>query len=143
MYTGKYSLYQQGVYKTTTAKKLSEQQEFLFNRALYGMSVYSVEEVQKMHKEKRKRIVKVSLRCQEILNVWKQELVNDFTNSFFKTFFWHSPLAKDIVEKGTFTDSTYTNTMSFQQLGVKRSDIIEKLIEEGILPNNFHQLQTI
>lgn len=141
-YRGKYAAYQQGKLRLYANVKLNDEQSFLFNRALYGMTVYSPEEVSVMHKEKRKRIIKVNQRCQEILNLWKQELVNEFTNSFLKSYFWHSKVTDWFLNHGTFTDPEFTNTLSFKELGVEKQDIINKLVDEGILPKNFFELKS-
>ena len=58
----------------------SQQQNLLYKRAMFGLNIYSKEEIQQMHWQKRKRIKKVQIRAQKELNLWKQELVNNLTN---------------------------------------------------------------
>jgi len=97
-YTGKLSEYQKFP-KRFTSQVIYEQdrfnayQNFLYKRALFGLSVYSKEEIDAMHYAKKKRIAGVHLRAQKVLNICKKE------------------------------------------------NIIEKLIQERILPSNFYELR--
>lgn len=121
--------------------EFTPEQNFLYRRALFGLSVYSEEELSMMHSDKKKRIVKVHSRTQNVLNLWKQSLVNTMVNSIFNSMFYHSSLAKQIVEKfGDETDPTYISRIDFKSLGVSKKDIITKLMEEKILPVNFYEL---
>jgi hypothetical protein len=119
----------------------NEYQNFLYNRALFGLSVYSAEEVQVMHYDKKKRIIKVHTRAQTLLNLWKQQIVNVLSNHLFITFFPESPITKELLEKfGDVTDELHINKMSLRSLKIKKADVISRLIEEGILPRNFNEL---
>jgi hypothetical protein len=116
-------------------------QNFLYKRALFGLAVYTQEELVKMHSDKKKRIEKVHTRAQEILNLWKQELAGQWTVKLLNTLFWHSDLVKEFTEKfGEDTDPQYISKVDFKSLGVSKVDVINKLISEKILPNNFYQL---
>lgn len=119
----------------------NEYQNFLYNRALSGLAVYSKEEIDKMHWEKRKRIIKVHIKSQTVINIWKQQIVNVLSNYFFTTIFPDSPLTKELTGKfGNVTDETYINKMPFKLLKITKPMIIERFIEEGILPKNFNEL---
>lgn len=116
-------------------------QNFLYKRALFGLSVYTQEELEKMHSDKKKRVEKVHSRAQSVLNLWKQELAGQWTIKLLSSIFWHSELVKEFGEKfGNETDPGYISKMDFKSLGVSKVDIINKLIQEKILPNNFYQL---
>lgn len=116
-------------------------QNFLYKRALFGLSVYSPEELSAMHKDKKKRIIKVHLHAQKVLNLWKQELVNGFVNRIFQSLFHHSNLAKDIVDKfGNDVDDSYISKVDFKSIGIDKQQIVSKLIQEKILPKNFYEL---
>ena len=116
-------------------------QNFLYKRAIFGLSVYGEEELSKMHWDKRKRIEKVHTRCQSILNIWKQELANKTVNNALSSLFWHSSLVKDLLDKfATDTDPEYISNLQFKDLGISKQDVVNKLIQEKILPYNFHQL---
>ncbi len=145
-YDGKLSDYQlfgnrQSGYVEYERDEFNAYQNFLYKRALFGLSVYSVEELNIMHGDKKKRIVKVHGRTQKVLNLWKQEMVNNMVNSIFNNLFHHSTFAREIVEKfGTETDQSYISDVDFKSLGVEKKQIVSKLIQEKILPVNFYEL---
>ena len=145
-YTGGLSEYQKFPKRFTSQiiyeqDKFNTYQNFLYKRALFGLSVYSREELDAMHYSKKKRINGVHLRAQKVLNVWKQELIHDFVSNFLCRLFHHSTFAKDYAEKfAGIVDDTYISTTEFKDLGVRKENIIDKLIQERILPSNFYEL---
>jgi len=117
-------------------------QNFLYNRAIYGLSTYSPEEVVIMLPEKRKRIIQIHKKTQKILNLWKQEIVNILANKIFTDIFPNTEFTKCLVEfYGTEGDPEYINNMSFKLLKISKEQIITKLIESKILPKNFNELK--
>lgn len=119
----------------------NEYQNFLYNRALSGLSVYPPEELDKMFWDKKKRIIKVHRRAQTMINIWKQQIVNVLSNYVFTTIFPDSPITKELTGKfGDATDELYINKMSFKTLRITKEQVIERFIEEGILPKNFYEL---
>lgn len=121
---------------------LSDYQNFLYNRALFGLSVYSQEEIKDMRWDKRKRIIKVHKRAQSILNVWKQQIVNACSNAFFEAIFPGIPITQELLEMAKEIDETYVNKMSFKTLRISKAQVISKLVAEGVLPPDFHNLKT-
>jgi len=117
----------------------SQQQNFLYKRAIFGLSVYDKEEIEAMHWQKRKRIQKVHKRTQKELNLWKQEIVNEWTNKFFITVFPNNSFTDDLV-KGSFVDPEFKNDIPFMDLGISKAQIVDKLVSIGILPSNFYVL---
>lgn len=116
-------------------------QNFLYNRALFGLSVYEQDELAKMHRDKRRRIARIHRKTQQTLNIWKQEIVNLLSNHLFSTVFPDSYITKGLLEKHKDTvDPDYMNTIPFKLLKIEKSDIIDKLMDEGILPSNFDEL---
>jgi len=146
IYNGELSDYQtfgnrQEGYVEYERDEFNAYQNFLYKRALYGLSVYSAAELSIMHGDKRKRILKVHTRTQNVLNLWKQEMVNGMVNTIFSSLFHHSKFAKQIVEKfGTETDQNYISSVDFKSLGVEKKQIVSKLMQEKILPANFYEL---
>jgi hypothetical protein len=119
----------------------TEHQNFLYNRALYGLSIYSPEEVVIMAPEKRKRIIQMHKKTQKILNLWKQEIVNVLANKLFTDVFPDMEITKCLVDfYGTNGDPEYINNMSFKSLKVSKEQIICYLIKNKILPKNFNEL---
>jgi len=122
------------------AKAHTPHQNFLYNRALYGLSTYTPEEVVIMSPEKRKKIIRLHKKTQKILNLWKQEIVNTLANKLFTNIFPEMELTKSLVKFGIEGDPQYTNNMSFKMLKIGKKEIISKLIENKILPKNFNEL---
>lgn len=119
---------------------LTESQMLLFNRALYGLNVYSSKEIKLMRKEKIKRIVKVHKRAQTVLNIWKQQTVNLMSTQFFTFVFPNTPLTNDFINTINDVDPEYDSDISFDTLGITKKHIINKLINERILPSNFYNI---
>lgn len=116
-------------------------QNFLYKRALFGLGVYDKEELEKMRPEKKARIQKVHVRCQSVLNLWKQQLCNVFTNNLLQKLFPKRELAQlfFVTHKET-VDPGFLSTLNFKDLGVSKKQIVDKLVSEGILPKNFYSL---
>ncbi len=148
MYKGKHSQYQVSgnnlngkKYSLVEYTALNNVQTFLYNRALFGLSVYTQDEIKEMHWEKRKRILKVHKRTQTALNTWKQQVTNAINSKIITTLFPKSTFANDFAGAIEETDPDFINKLSFKQLGISKKSIIDKLIREGILPANFYQLK--
>lgn len=120
----------------------NEVQNFLYKRAIFGIKVYTDEQINKMNHDKKRRIIKVHKRCQNILNIWKQELCNDFTNRIFEKLFPRPEMSKFFyVTHRNSTDADYMNTLNFKDMGVSKKQIVDKLIIEGVLPKDFYNLK--
>lgn len=121
----------------------NDHQNFLYNRALYGLSVYSQKELQEMALEKKQRVTKLYKKAQKVINLWKQEIVNILANTFFLSIFPDMEITKCLIEVyGTSGDPEYINNMSFKTLKITKKQIIDKLIEVKILPKNFYELNS-
>ena len=105
--------------------------------------ITSKEEIKEMHSQKRKRIVKVNKRAQHELNLWKQEKVIANTNIIFGIFNGKSStFAQEMLAPEYSTpDPNFRCTTSFKDLGVEKKEIINKLVEKGVLPPDFHLLK--
>lgn len=149
-YVGNYSKYQlegnnfNGVkYSSIIHTPLNNHQTMLYNRALYGLAFYTQEEIEVMHWEKRRRIIKVHKRAQAVLNIWKQELTNKITTAFFSVLFPKRDITVYLENTADQTDEEFINKLSFKDLGITKTQIIMKLIEVGILPPNFYELKPL
>lgn len=117
-------------------------QNFLYKRAMFGLSVYSKEELLTMNADKKKRIQKVHARCQSVLNLWKQQLCNEFTNKLLEDLFPKRELAQlFFVKHKTVTDPGFMNTLNFKDMGISKKQIVDRLILEGVLPKDFYSLK--
>jgi hypothetical protein len=80
-------------------------------------------------------------RAQKVLNLWKQEMSNQWLGTLLSTVFHHSSLVKELNEKfGEEVDDQYISKIDFKSMGVSKKQVVDKLITEKILPNNFYQL---
>lgn len=119
---------------------MTDYQNFLYNRALFGLSVYSQEELKAMRWDKRKRITKVHKRTQHVINIWKQQIVNLIYSKFI-SLFPKMESTKEFVDMTNDVDPEHMNRMSFRTLCITKAQVVNKLITEGILPPNFHELK--
>lgn len=143
-YSGKLTNYQ--LYGNTEYQyerdEFNPYQNFLYKRALFGLSVYSEKELSIMHWDKKSRIQKVHGRTQNVLNLWKQELSSKFINDLFSKLFWNSKFVRTMVDiYPKDQDPFFKCNLDFKTLGVNKKQVVNKLIEEKILPHNFYQLQ--
>jgi len=117
--------------------QLSQRQHFLFKRVLHGLNVYTHEELEKMHWDKKRRIKRVWRRAQSVINTWKQVICNKQANEVFKLFH-HSPLAKHFVnEDVNNVDPKFINKMTLKDLDITYEDLVIKFMSEGLLPKNY------
>ena len=64
--------------------------------------------------------------------------------ALLSNLFWHSKLVKEVEEKfGNETDPNYISKMDFKSLGIDKITVVNKLIQEKILPANFYQLTEV
>jgi hypothetical protein len=85
-------------------------------------------------------IRKTQSRAQRLINLWKQEIVNNTVNEFLVTLFPQSKLINKLVTEGNYTSQKDINPFSFKELGISQKMLIDKLVEWNILPVNFYQL---
>jgi hypothetical protein len=116
-------------------------QNFLYNRALHGLSIYTPEELADMTALKKKRITKTYKKTQKILNILKQERTNTIANDIFLYFFPKMEITNCLVDYyGVSGDTNHVNTLTFKDLKIKKANIISTLIQNNILPKNFTTL---
>lgn len=144
-YAGKLSVYQlegekKKKYQRYEKDFLNTYQNFLYHRAIFGISIYNQEEIKAMGKPKRKRIIKTHKRAQHILNMWKQEILINKTNNIFKNIFPNSPITKELRDQIVPQDK-FKCYLSFKALGITKEMVVEKLMKEGILAKNFYELK--
>lgn len=120
----------------------NSRQNFLYKRALIGVGVYDKKEIDEMSNEKLKRINKIHRKTQVILNLWKQEMLISKSNKMITLLFGDVKygLLKEIKDNKAI-DKDFICTLSFRDLGITKSDVINRLIVEKILPKNFHELK--
>ena len=127
-------------YDNVEYSKLNPKQHFLFKRVLHGLKLYKREEVNKMHWDKKRRIIKVWKRSQEVINKWKQWLCHKKANAIF-AIFENSKDAKALIAVPFEYMPDYKNKMSLKDCGIEYEHLIIKFIEEGLLPGNYFEIK--
>ena len=141
-YVGKLEEYQLTPRRTMVQYEVdqySSYQNYLYKRALYGLSSITEQELATMCSKKKKRIERVYLKGQQVINLHKQKLTNNITNLLFERLFPQSPLTEFFLSN-TETDEKFKNTLNFKDLNITKDDIIRIFIEEGVLPKNFMEI---
>lgn len=115
-------------------------QNLIYKRTMFGLKLYSKEELKAMHPSKIKKIKKVHRKAQHVLNVWKQEKVIETTNAIF-SIFNKSTLCEEIIQAYSKPDPKFVSRISFKELGISKDDIVDKLLQEKVLPYNFGTLK--
>ena len=116
-------------------------QNFLYNRTINGLSIYSNDELSKMSNEKKKKFFKQHKKAQETINLLKQEVTNKLANDFFVQIFPDTEFTKSLINfYGIQGDVNYKNHLPFKLLKINKKMIIARLIETKLLPKNFNQL---
>ena len=141
-YVGKLEEYQLTPKRTMVQYEVdqySSYQNYLYKRALYGLSSITEQELATMCSKKKKRIERVYLKGQQVINLHKQKLTNKITNLLFERLFPQSPLTEFFLSN-TETDEKFKNTLNFKDLNITKDDIIRIFIEEGVLPKNFMEI---
>lgn len=141
-YVGKLEEYQLTPKRTMVQYEVdqySSYQNYLYKRALYGLSSITEQELATMCSKKKKRIERVYLKGQQVINLHKQKLTNSITNLLFERLFPQSPLTEFFLSN-TETDEKFKNTLNFKDLNITKDDIIRIFIEEGVLPKNFMEI---
>lgn len=126
-------------YQSIETFYLNPLQKDLFEKLVYGFSAYSKLELDHMSKSKKMRIKIDYTKAQRILNRWKQEIVNESIDLLFLRMFPKSKTVKQIVSEKGYDDNLEC-TISFKDLGISKKQVVNKLIEFGLLPENFFNL---
>jgi len=118
----------------------NKHQNILYKRAMFGIKIFTQDEVKAMHPDKVARIEKVNRRAQRELNIFKQERLIKMTNKLF-SIFTKSNIASDMLDVYSKPDPKFTSRTSLKDLGIPKEDIISRLCEKGILPRNFNTIK--
>lgn len=130
------------LYQRLDYTKLNPAQHFAFKRVLHGLNMYSKEEVNKMHWDKKRRIIKVWKRGQQVLNEWKQTISNKRVNAYLVKWFDKTSFLQAVLDVPV-TDylPEYDNKLSLKKMGIYYEDVILKFMSVGLLPKNFLELK--
>lgn len=151
LYGGKYHFRYQMPYRNQSRYqqyefyKYNNYQNELYNRALHGLDSFDKRDLITMHPERRQRIVKTHQRAQAMIRNLKRRIIIESSNAFIDSCL---PLVGD----GPFRDlllniretseqkCSKTIKMPFKELGITKELLIDKMVKQRILPNNFYEL---
>jgi hypothetical protein len=118
--------------------EFSPYQTKLYKEVMHGLSIYPDNQVKQMPFREKMKIINTHKRTQQVLNLWKQSIVNPAVDKFLLALFPRSKAIKAMIEETRdVTDPTVTNYQSFSDLGITKVQIARKLVEAGILPETF------
>ena len=134
-----YQLFIKDPKQTLIYTKLNPTQHFLFKRVLHGLKMYTKEEINNMHWDKKRRVTKVWKRGQDVINELKQFVSWQQAKPLFRIFA-KSELGKEIYEMPFEYLPDYKNKMTLKSLGLNYEDLIIKFMGQGLLPKNYLSL---
>lgn len=115
-------------------------QNFLYKRAINGLKMYEPKEIKRMHPKKKKRILTTHKRTQRVINILKQNRIIEMTNEWFGLF-KNSSTASSLIDLYSEPQSDFVSSISLKDVNLSKDIIIDKLIEEKILPEAFHSIE--
>lgn len=136
MYSGQLEIKQFPQQSIVDYTVLTPGQHKLFKHVMVGLDMYTPQELYSMNSSKKTKIYKRHKMAQTVLNLWKQELTNGITNRLLGGLFPKSALINSITSDNS-VNKNFTNTLTFKQLGINKTMLINKLIQENLLPGNF------
>jgi hypothetical protein len=116
--------------------KLNPQQHYLFKRVLHGLKMYTKDEIDRMHWDKKRRVIKVWKRSQDVINKWKQFIAYQDSKRIFSIFV-NSKLGKELYDFSFEYLPDYRNKLTLKECGIQYEHLIVKFIAEGLLPKNY------
>ena len=126
--------------KVINYSKLNPQQHYLFKRVLHGLKMYTKDEIDKMHWDKKRRIIKVWKRTQTVINKWKQWVAYTDSKKIF-SIFTNSKLGKELYEMPFEYMPDFKNKLTLKECGIEYEHLIIKFITEGLLPKNYFNIK--
>ncbi len=139
MYTGKLENKQIPTSSTVDYTRLNKKQQEMYNKLMIGLKLYTKEELYKMNSSKKNKIFKRSKQVQSMINLWKQQILIAKTNPVFEIF-GNSSISKALVSVSNQTEDKFLWKLKFKDLGITKDKIVNKLIAENFLPQNFATL---
>ena len=136
MYSGQMESKQFPTTSVVDYTTLTAGQYRMFKHVMVGLDMYTPQELYAMNSSKKAKIFKKHKQAQTMLNLWKQELTNAVTTKLLSGLFPKSALIAELTADNS-TSTKYTNTLAFKDLGINKTELISKLIQENFLPTNF------
>lgn len=124
---------QQNSKKSENFFEMNVIQRNMYRRLFYGMEAFSVEEVKTMSKIDISKISRDHSKAQKVINQMKYEKYFGDYNKLLSVIFPH-------VKLDFYKDGQDVSLPSLKELKITTVDIVNKWIEEKLLPSNFYNL---
>ena len=108
-------------------------QRNMYRRLFYGIEAFSPEEVKTMSKIDISKVTRDHSKAQKIVNQMKYEKYYGDYNKLLAVIFPH-------VKLDFYKDGQDVSLPSLKELKISTVDIVNKWIEEKLLPQNFYNL---
>lgn len=126
-------------YQNLETFEFNKTQKRLYEQAVYGFKTLANETIMEMKPQQIKRFQEIHNRAKAVINSYKQEISNDRINALLSKLFPKSNLVKQILDvKGV--DPSIKIPISLKDLKITPRMLAEKLVEQGVLPQNFFKL---
>lgn len=125
-------------YQQIDAIYLSPKQKNLYFRLLHGFKIFTSEELKTFNSSTKKSILINYTKAQRILDRLKQDIIYSNVDNFMLFLFPKSKFIKEMTSVDGYLNDK--NNISFKELGISQQNIINKFIENELLPKNFYQL---
>lgn len=126
-------------YQSIEKPVFNKVQQRLYAEAVYGLTIYTPEQVAALPGKRRHELLMLFKRSQDILNNWKQEIVDARMTHLLEKLFPNSSIVK-VFSSIRGVESGIKCRQTFKELGINQSMIAQKLVQSGILPADFFQL---
>lgn len=124
---------QQNNKKSADFFEMNTIQRNMYRRLFYGMEAFSPEEVKTMSKIDISKVTRDHSKAQKVVNEMKYQKLYGDANKLLAVIFPH-------VKLGFYKDGQDVSLPSLKELKISTVDIINKWIEEKLLPANFFNL---
>jgi len=126
-------------YQKLDVSPFNKIQQQLYSETVYGLTIYSPEEIAQIPAKRKSQIISTHKRVQHFLNKWKQEIIDEQVNDLLTTLFHKSSFVKKFCSVKAY-DRGYKDRHTFKELGLSQDKIARKLVDTGYLPANFYEL---
>lgn len=129
-------------YQEFDCSEFNGYQRRLYKDAVYGLNSYSLRDLRSMTLKEKLEIKKLNHSAQQALNDWKQELVNDMVDDLLIHGLPHCGKLMDKIKAvfqvgERFTSRKEISNLSFADLKLTKRDVALRLMQKGILPQDF------
>lgn len=113
-------------------------QNYLFKRALYGLRGVPNHIIINMTPEEKQIVYNQYKKTRELLNQWKKDIYNNTSHRLFGNLIQNSKFAKDLLTTDNYEE---VEELSLTDFGISKTQLIQKLVDNEILPKNFYYIE--